>query len=168
MIKPYYQDEHATIYHGDSLEIMPQVQYDLIVTDPPYGIEAVENSNMTNRANHKPITGDTDTNAANSLFAQLPAHIPAAIYGANYFPHLLPHRGRWVCWDKRLTVEADQIFGSPFELAWLNDRERHQTEMIRTLHTGSVNANGYGLARTHPTEKAIPMLKKLLAFMDAP
>ena len=39
MIKPYYQDSYATIYHGDCLEIMPQLEpVDLVVTDPPYNV----------------------------------------------------------------------------------------------------------------------------------
>ena len=38
MIKPYYQHNGITIYHGDCLEIMPQLEpVDLVVTDPPYG-----------------------------------------------------------------------------------------------------------------------------------
>ena len=39
MIKPYYQDESCTIYHGDAREILPRLQKGLIVTDPPYGID---------------------------------------------------------------------------------------------------------------------------------
>jgi len=37
-MKPYYQDEWVTIYHGDCREILPQldVKVDLIVTSPPY------------------------------------------------------------------------------------------------------------------------------------
>lgn len=40
MIKPYYQDEWVTIYHGDCREILPQldVKVDLVLTDPPYGV----------------------------------------------------------------------------------------------------------------------------------
>ena len=39
MIKPYYQDEWATIYHGDCREILPQLDpVDLVTTDPPYGV----------------------------------------------------------------------------------------------------------------------------------
>jgi len=37
-MKPYYQDEWVTIYHGDCREILPQldVKVDLVLTDPPY------------------------------------------------------------------------------------------------------------------------------------
>ncbi len=36
-MKPYYQDDHATIYHGDCLEIVPTLgQVDAIIADPPY------------------------------------------------------------------------------------------------------------------------------------
>jgi site-specific DNA-methyltransferase (adenine-specific) len=38
-MKPYYQDQWATIYHGDCREIMPALpKVDLVLTDPPYGL----------------------------------------------------------------------------------------------------------------------------------
>ena len=38
-MNPYYQEKNITIYHGDCLEIMPQLEpVDLVLTDPPYGI----------------------------------------------------------------------------------------------------------------------------------
>ena len=43
MLKPYYQREGITIYHGDCLDIMPRlidagVKVDAVVADPPYGV----------------------------------------------------------------------------------------------------------------------------------
>lgn len=38
MIEPYYQDNMVTIYHGDCAEIVPGVDWDVFITDPPYGV----------------------------------------------------------------------------------------------------------------------------------
>ncbi len=36
-MKPYYQDDSATIYLGDCMEILPELpEVDLVLTDPPY------------------------------------------------------------------------------------------------------------------------------------
>ena len=35
---PYYQDDHATLYHGDAFEVIPSLPEDIgcLLTDPPY------------------------------------------------------------------------------------------------------------------------------------
>ena len=45
MIQPYYQKNDITIYHGDLLDVLPQLSeatVDCVVTDPPYGIGFME------------------------------------------------------------------------------------------------------------------------------
>lgn len=37
MVEPYYEHAGITIYHGDCREILPHVEADVVVTDPPYG-----------------------------------------------------------------------------------------------------------------------------------
>lgn len=39
MIKPYYETDAGKLYHGDNLDIMPELDLvDLIYTDPPYNV----------------------------------------------------------------------------------------------------------------------------------
>ena len=47
-ITPYYQDDHATIYHGDSLEIMPELAgvIDMVFTSPPYNLGVTAGGGM--------------------------------------------------------------------------------------------------------------------------
>jgi len=77
-------------------------------------------------------------------------------FGANNFPEQLPHRGRWLCWDKRtIDGSADAMLGSPFELAWAN-KESGYDKIVRVLHGGVVNADGG--KRVHPTQKPISVM----------
>ena len=46
-VKPYYEDDSVTIYHGDSREIVPTLpRPELVVTDPPYGIQYASTKRM--------------------------------------------------------------------------------------------------------------------------
>jgi DNA modification methylase len=37
-VKPYYEQDGITIYHGDCREILPSLRADVVLTDLPYGI----------------------------------------------------------------------------------------------------------------------------------
>ena len=58
MIEPYYQDDAATIYHGDCREVMPSLDsVSLVVADPPYGI-AFQSARRIKRERFDPIVDD--------------------------------------------------------------------------------------------------------------
>lgn len=42
--EPYYSDESCTVYCADALEVLPLLEADVMVTDPPYGLDAPLNS----------------------------------------------------------------------------------------------------------------------------
>lgn len=156
-MKPYYQDEWVTIYHGDCREIMPQLtipQSSLILTDPPYGI-AWEGSNASTRDWAK-MEGDSEEFDLRFIL-NLDCRVIA--FGANCYPNQLPHRGRWICWDKRVDPKADKMLGSAFELAWVN-KVTGFDKMYRVMHGGVVNSD-IG-KRQHPTQKPTSLFKMIL------
>lgn len=51
MLKPYYDHGGITIYHGDCREILPTLgTFDLLLTDPPYGIQGGKGGTPKKRA----------------------------------------------------------------------------------------------------------------------
>jgi len=166
MTDPYYQDDHVTIYHGDCFDIIDSLAFDVIVTDPPYGIDvSAKREQQPGATRWDDIYGDDTTDAASHLLDVIKSgDYPAGVFGANQFPELLPHKGRWVCWDKRLTERADRMLGSAFELAWMNQRTGFD-HMIRCLHGGVINANGR--SRVHPTEKPVVVMRQLIELVGS-
>ena len=37
-MKPYYEHAGVTIFHGDCRDVLPSLSFDVVVTDPPYGV----------------------------------------------------------------------------------------------------------------------------------
>lgn len=47
---PYYQDDYCTVYNCDCRDILPRLpKVDLVLTDPPYGINYRSNHNSSRR-----------------------------------------------------------------------------------------------------------------------
>lgn len=65
MIKPYYEEKGITIYCGDCRDILPQIDsVDLVLTDPPYGINGGRGgtSKKRGKGNYEGVfTADDDT-----------------------------------------------------------------------------------------------------------
>jgi site-specific DNA-methyltransferase (adenine-specific) len=62
MIKPYYEENGITIYHGDCREILPELEpVDLVLTDLPYG-------NNTDYLSYS----DTSDNLKNTILSVMP------------------------------------------------------------------------------------------------
>ena len=48
-MKPYYESERGKLYHGDCLEIAPQLDgvFDLCLTDPPFSFAGSSSNGVT-------------------------------------------------------------------------------------------------------------------------
>lgn len=71
-MKPYYQDAWVTIYHADCREVLPYLQVDAVVTDPPYGVEL-----SAKRAKQR--NGDVSSRAGSYSFDDTPEYIRAVV-----------------------------------------------------------------------------------------
>jgi site-specific DNA-methyltransferase (adenine-specific) len=153
-LKPYYDRDGITIYHGDCREILPTLDpVDLVLTDPPYGI-AYDPSRYKTSTCKQPIAGD-----GKAFDPDLLLSIPAdhkIIWGGNNFANQMP-RGGWLCWDKRCGEQADKVLGAPFELAWVSKETSYK--MKRLQHAGAKNADGEGIKRVHPTQKPVALMQ---------
>lgn len=140
------------LIQGDCLEVLPLLgKVDAVVTDPPYGI-GFSGCNASTR-DWDGFDGDDGSLDLRPILAM---DCAVVAFGANCYPEQLPHRGRWLCWDKR-TVDgaSDAMLGRPFELAWCNRRSGFD-KIVRVLHGGVVNADGG--KRVHPTQKPVAVM----------
>lgn len=81
---PYYQDDFVTLYHGDCLEITEWLEADVLVTDPPYGIDWKGTSYNTGEK-RDPIQGDKTLVARDKSLATWGSR-PAALFGSPIKP----------------------------------------------------------------------------------
>lgn len=152
---PYFQDEWSTIYCGDCRKILPLLDsFDLLLTDPPYGIGADNRKRILSRgklANAKDY-GETDWDNEPPADWVLKMAIAQAewqiIWGGNYFS--LAPSSCWLVWDK---LNGENDFAD-CELAWTNLPKA--VRRIAHLWNGMIRKNGE--EREHPTQKPLDVL----------
>jgi site-specific DNA-methyltransferase (adenine-specific) len=135
----------------DILKQLPDKCVDLVLTDPPYGINIAE---WDSKIPQKQIFDE--------IFRVSKKQI---IFGGNYFN--LPHSEGWLCWDKTYRFNRNIEIGE-FELAWTSCEKKHK--FIRYTYCG----NFYGYKNNvkahydkepiiHPTQKPIELFEIILS-----
>ena len=157
-VTPYYQHGGVTIYHGDSREIVPSLDFvGLVLTDPPYGIShptdyatrrgAVGPLGM--RTDYPAVMGDGEWFDPRWLIDVGAARI---IWGGNYFSSALPDVSGWLVWDKERPDNLDQ---ATCELAWTDCVKG--VRRFRWLWNGAIRRGDEKLQ--HPTQKPAALMR---------
>jgi DNA modification methylase len=161
-VEPYHEEQAGVIYCADCLDILPKIpdkSIDLVLTDPPYGINLILNCDKAK--GRKPYKFDRTVYGDNETFDPSPLlrfQNNKIIFGGNNFPQKLPIGG-WIVWDKRVDMPSDDH--SDAELAWQNiDRK---IWVFRHRWRGYVK-DGEPVEKYHPTQKPIELMRWCIVF----
>jgi DNA modification methylase len=146
--KPYYHDDHCTIYCGDCREILPTLgKFDLLLTDPPYGYEWNTNYSRFSKGSTDKEAIANDGRGEIDLAPCIDITSEQMIFGCNSIPQ--PKVGSYLIWDKRC---ADGFsFLSDGEAAWWS--EGHG------VYICTINAQRHrSKAGLHPTQKPVGLM----------
>ena len=148
---------------GDCFRVLPKhigftaMQFDLLLTDPPYGIGRDGKPKSTSKHGghkgyeHKGWDSRPPTDAQMAIF--IAGAKDAMIWGANYFPKSLPPSSGWLVWDKGQRI--DQADG---ELAFTT---RSGALRVFTLNRVALMKDG----AVHPTQKPVALMEWCLGFL---
>ena len=156
-MRPYYEDADAgiTIYNARCEDVLPSIDpatVGLLLTDPPYGINA--GSSMTKQQETVVSLGAIAGDDAEYDPADLLTFGRCIIWGANNFSSRLPDEGNWIVWDK-VTRNGLNLRIAEAELAWTNVLGR--TMVYRHMWSGAFRDSERGYS-VHPTQKPVSLM----------
>lgn len=142
---PYYKQDGITIYLGDNREVLPFLgRFDLLLTDPPYGIERFKKGFGNSRFHGHGCEKNGilwDVKPDKEFLAECMSHCGLSIiWGANNFS--LPASEYFLVWDKEQTVDN---FASA-ELAYTN------AKVPAKVFRFSIHRHNQ-IEKVHPTQK---------------
>jgi site-specific DNA-methyltransferase (adenine-specific) len=99
-MEPYYSDDAVTLYHGDCREVTEWLAADVLVTDPPYGIDWGV-PERPGRQRIEGIANDRDLAAREDILTRWGRTRAVAVFGA---PTMPPPDGakQVLVWEKGL------------------------------------------------------------------
>ena len=158
-MKPYYEDDYCTIYHGDCREVDAWLEADVLVTDPPYG-DKYRSGSMRRTRLARSVQGDESTAVRDEALEQWTG--PALVFGKWRPPR--PEGTRMVLvWDKGGALGMGDL-----SLPWKPDHEE-----VYVIGSGFAGTRDCGsvlrfppvqsVGREHPNEKPVELMAALLA-----
>jgi DNA modification methylase len=149
---PYYQKDGITIYHGDCAHILLFIDpVDLLLTDPPYGINTGANGkDAAGRGSKDWGAQEWDKTTVDFDLIKLACSKAEinVVWGGNYYP--MPPSRCWLAWDKKQPQEWYST--AHFEIAWTNmNKNAHAFRMSQV--------EAYvRMGKAHPSQKPLELM----------
>lgn len=173
-MKPYYEQDGITIYHGDCRDILPRLDtgsIDLVLTDPPYGIDYATNFAVGGVGGaswiNTEIQNDHDTSTRDHVLTLLNG-IPAFVFGT--WKRQRPSAARSILiWDKGpASGMGDLAF--PFKGSWEEIYvigDGYHGSRDEGVIKGFTEVTWESAGRSHPNQKPVKLLRYLLSKHSA-
>jgi len=149
-----------SLYCGDSLQIAPELEFDAVISDPPWGMNNdTDNSrfsggniaSISRRGNGVGTGGGVPIIGDDQPFDPTPwlACEKVVLFGSNHFAQRLPV-GTTLVWLKRFDIGFG-TFLSDAEIAWMKGG-------CGVYAKRDVSMTGEALTRIHPNQKPVPIM----------
>jgi DNA modification methylase len=171
MIEPTWTSGDVSLYLGDCLEILPQLEagsVDAVVTDPPYGIgennkknlsRGISTSKWRQQLAHSNDYGefgwDKERLSEDYFIELIRVSREQIIFGGNYYTDYLRPSPSWIVWDKH---NGKNDFAD-CELAWTS--HKRAVRQVDWLWNGMIRQGNE--ERFHPTQKPLGVMRWILA-----
>lgn len=161
--KPYYQDDHVTLYHGDCLNLADLwTGADVLVTDPPYGVDY--QSGARRDTLDASILNDKDARVRDSILEEWGSK-PALVFGSWKIQKPEATKALLI-WDTKGALGMGDL-RIPWKPAhqeiyvlgngpWQGKRD---TDVLSFAPVQSMSKNG----RLHPHQKPVTLMESLIA-----
>lgn len=168
-MKPYYEDDFVTLYHGDCLEQTQWLEADVLITDPPYGIEWKRPAWWSGKPGgevHDGIKNDATTEVRDAVL-EIWGNKAWVMFGSPLFPP--PKAKQCLVWHKPSNAG---IFGTiagyrrDWEPIYLGgDLGPSKAERSSILKTNAESINAYLNGRGHPHSKPVDLIEQIIFNM---
>ncbi len=154
------------LFCGDCLEILPTLEADAVIADPPYGVNERCDRKSRGRGNlaecndFAPVAGD------NKPFDPAPfiGFDRVVLWGGNYFANRLPFVSKWLIWDKREGMNPND--NADVEIAWTN--APGPSRLLHHRWNGMIKASERDERRVHPTQKPVALMEWCIEQVGVP
>lgn len=149
---------------GDCLELMkqyPDKHFDLLLTDPPYGIHTTtyrehNRSKLAKTMDYGTYTWDNEQLREEYFTEMIRVSKNQVIFGGNYYANYLPPSSCWIVWDKNNTGGFADA-----ELAWTSFPTA--VRVFKWRWNGMLQENmAKKEKRVHPTQKPVALFQWIL------
>ena len=187
MLKPYYEADGIVLYHADCRDVLPELDADVLITDPPYGMINAFGPSTHNGNRTRSFDMDKGGEAIHDVLESLTLIMPkirsfhlfcdpehyGKIAGVARKAELTPKP-----WIKVKTCPPPPLtnnwWPSGFEMAMYGYRDRayFNDQTAKRVNVHYADSYRYGIRRDekvkHPTQKWLPMIEYLVQTLVAP